>query len=1269
MTKKAALEGAGSLVALFAAVTLLQAAINRGTIQGTMTDPQGAVIPDVTVTVTDTDTGVSQTTKTNSAGFYFVPELVPGTYKVRFEVSGFVPTEVTNVSVRANEVTAVDAQLKLGKALQQVEVIAATPQVETAAANFSVPLERRYVEDLPLVGRDIQSLVQLIPGAVQSVGPPGTLVGFNSQFGGFPDSTHSLGSYVAVNGSQAGANVWYLDGNLNAAQGTDNVVVNPSPDAVAEFQAVNNAFAAEYGRNAGAVFNVVLRSGGNNFHGDLYEYNRNSYFHARNPFSQLDAQGHELFHRFVNWNQFGGTIGGPVDLPRLYNGKNRTFFFASWDISLLHEKVPGVYTVPTAPERNDDFSDNPSVAQHGIYDPMTTKFDPATGLYVRQPFLNPNGTLATSIPQSRLDPVALWYMSQYPLPNYLDPLQQNPATGGCLSLCNNFRGLLGSGQTTHNLSVKVDHEISEKNKLFVEWLFNPTYYQNFRLPWTGATAPVQGVAGTNPYRVINEIAALGNTHTFGPTLVNEVRVMYSRQALLPQPNPDSLVNNSGVLKEIQGLNIPVKPFVPVPNLFVSGFGAIGPVPGGWTAGLQMTDSFTVLDNLTKVLAKHTLKTGFLFRDDRTAYEYDYPTYLYFGGSLAANSVTGVGGSGLAQFMLGAVDQGSFTGIYHSPYTSNHTWSFYFQDDYRLTKNFTLNLGLRYDLYEWIKEKNNAASFFDFNGSNPVVPTRRGRIVYLGTKDHPGDVLFPANKKDFAPRINFAYSPFGNQKTVIRGGIDLIYTNGMTQLFGQQQGGGQYPAFSQALFWTADATGQGLNGFYVTPAFILSKGAPTLPAPQDPKAQDYQALLNTTYSPEKNQHDPYVGIWNLQIQRQLPGDFMVSVGYVGSKGTHLLGDEYRNFSYVHTADLQKYRLRFNQPVATPPDLVSVEGPTIPLGWTLVDFPQYPFGLYDVLNDDGNSSYHGFQLKVEKRYSHGLNFIVAYAAQKTITSQDLGGYTANSVYPSSVRGRIATVTGGLGIGGAAQNPDNRKADRGLSPDDTPQVFNFAGTYELPFGPGRWLGSQAKGWTRQLVGGWKLSGNFNVQSGVPLQISGPCNNLESIIRGQNFWVSPCRPNLIGDPSAGRGSKSRTQLEQQWYNPNAFQAVFGSDPNLIYALTNGVYPNGTPLDPNSVDALWRFGTAGYRLGNARGPGFWNIDLGLLKDFRISESKYFELRWEVYNALNHQNLGLPNTGWCLPPNADGSTDVVHQFGCQFGRITSVQTDPRNMQFGLKFVF
>ncbi len=333
--------------------------------------------------------------------------------------------------------------------------------------------------------------------------------------------------------------------NRGTAQGT----------VVSEFQAVTNGFAAEYGRNAGAVFNVVLKSGTNHLHGNLYEYKRNSFFHARDPFAQLDAQGHELFHHSVNWNQFGGTLGGPVYLPRFYNGKNRTFFFASWDLSLLHETIPTVHTVPTIRQRMNDLSEDPNVAQFGIYDPMTTVFNPNTSLFNRQPFFNPDGSLGTSIPNNRLDPVAVWYLNQYPLPNYLDPRQQDATAGGCLNLCNNFRADVGSGQTTHNATIKIDHQINDKNKFFAEWLFNPTHYTNLKLPWKGATSPIGGVVAQHPYWLVNQNAGVENTTTFSPTVVNDFQFRFEaynafnhQNLAIPNinwclpPNPDGTVD-------------------------------------------------------------------------------------------------------------------------------------------------------------------------------------------------------------------------------------------------------------------------------------------------------------------------------------------------------------------------------------------------------------------------------------------------------------------------------------------------------------------------------------------------------------------------------------------------------------------------------------------------------------------------------------------------------------------------------------------------------
>src|SRR3989475_3994751 len=533
----------------------LQASIDRGVIQGTVTDPAGALVPGAKVVVKNVDTNVEVTLVTNAAGFYLAPELVPGRYTVRAESPGFVPLDVTNIVVTAGVTSQQDLALRVGALTQSIEVTAVAPLVDNTPSNYTTSLQSRYIQDVPLQGRDIQTLVQLIPGVTQSTGPSGSLFGFDSQFGGFPDPQHLVGSGISANGGQGGANAWYLDGSLNAALGAENVVVNPSPDAVSEFNVVDNGLAAEYGRTSGAVVNVVLTSGTNNVHGNIYEFDRNSYFDATNPFARRDAQGRPFLAPQVIFNNFGGTVGGPVYFPHLYNGKNRTFFFASWDVSMLHENKPTILTVPLPAERNGDFTGDPRFAavcgadgaKNCLYDPYSTTGPDVNGQFHRTPFLMP------VIPAPRIDPLAAFYLASYPNPNFIDPLQQGPS--GCKITCNNFIGTVGSSQTTHNISIKIDHSMSEKNKLFGEWLFNPSYYANYRYPWIGATAQTQtGIAGAQPYRTINQIFALGLTTTFSSTLVNEARAMFSRQNQIASPNPDSVSATKQVEEKVAGLN-------------------------------------------------------------------------------------------------------------------------------------------------------------------------------------------------------------------------------------------------------------------------------------------------------------------------------------------------------------------------------------------------------------------------------------------------------------------------------------------------------------------------------------------------------------------------------------------------------------------------------------------------------------------------------------------------------------------------------------------
>jgi hypothetical protein len=282
------------------------------------------------------------------------------------------------------------------------------------------------------------------------------------------------------------------------------------------------------------------------------------------------------------------------------------------------------------------------------------------------------------------------------------------------------------------------------------------------------------------------------------------------------------------------------------------------------------------------------------------------------------------------------------------------------------------------------------------------------------------------------------------------------------------------------------------------------------------------------------------------------------------------------------------------------------------------------------------------------------MVAYTHQKNIGTPNTGSIIGNTATPTTIGRTVGrsslvpgAISGGSGntAGGAGpQNPDNRYADVALTADDIPNVLNIAGSYELPFGKGKpFLSGSRLG--SAIFGGWTLTQNWNFQNGVPLLVTAPCNGIQS-------EIGVCRPNFIGDPNTG------AHTQNQWFNANAFQAAFQTNPAIL-----------TAPDPTIYDEWWQFGNMGLRNDAVRSPGFWNTDMSLTKEFHLTEQRYFSFRWEVYNALNHQNLGIPNTAWCLPPNADGSTDLVHQFGCQFGKITNVQTDPRAMQFTLKFTF
>jgi hypothetical protein len=1294
--------------------TALVAQLNRGAIEGSVTDPHGAAMSGVAVIITSVDTNVATTTKTNDVGYYRAEALVPGTYRAHFAAGGFTSLEMSAIVVSAAQVIRVDAELKLGSVNEKVEVKAQLPMLETDASNFSSSLQTDIIQNVPLAGRDLQQLTFLLPGVNNVGGPPGSNFGFDSSFGTFPDPTHMLGSAIAVNGGQSGANAWYLDGNLNISSFGENIVVNPSPDSVSDFQVITTAFSAEYSHTGGGVFNVVLKSGTNSFHGDIYEYVRNSTFNAVNPFDVKGGFGKSL----VQFNNFGGTLGGPVIIPHVYEGKNKTFFFFSLDASILHQSGNNAYTVPTALMRQGNFSEDPNVVSNGIWNPQTTAGPQPDGTFLRTAFGTPvnntfgPGCLNTSveagaaagvttcnfssqIPTAMLDPTAMFFTNSFPLPNHIDTLGGCPlAATGTYSICNNYEGRSGGSQDPINLSIKIDHQTG-KGKYFFEWLFSPTQYRNYQVPWTGPTFPQELIGFGSPYNfgIRSQVVALGHTYAFNSNLINEFRVSFSRQFLstLSHPYPNSITSQSAVEQELAPNLLPSNAYFPTPNFQIDntaggGFMDFGPEP--WVNIATGSEAYTIIDNVTKIIGKHTMKMGFIYRLDHASYQSDDPTILDFNASLAQDPISGLGGNGLTQFMMGAVPadgggSGSFAGHLKSPYIRWRSWGAFVQDDFHIKPNFTLNIGLRYDLNGYFRARYYPMSNFCFTCLNPLSGLN-GENIYEGSPGFPNGDIFPANHTDFAPRLNFSWSPSVLRKTVVRGGYDIFYTDAIESFNAPGQsvvngaGWGQGASWYGSFYPQCQAFGGPCEAFPLSDTTTnktdllfpsITGGFP---------AQTRENLLGGTYAFVKPTHDPMVQSYTLELQREFWGGLAVSLAYVGTHGTHLSGSGPNNYLYnnVPTQEKLTYQAQLfnNYPISqffsgqTATQLGSLygnplTGPVTQLQLSTLLAP-YPFFPTIPVNGtfEGGSTYNGMNLRVQKRTSHGLDFIVAYTVSKQMDNWSVGGAGVEAVDPihftrtGIIGGRGGQLESTFGGPWTFQDPDNRNADRTIAVDDIPQQFNVGATYDLPVGTGKAFLNR-KGLMGGIIGGWKLSGNFNAQKGLPLPISCPSSTLQMLSTpGTSYQESGGRCNMIGDPHFS-GHQSKSQQIADWINPAAFEPAFGNDPTF--------WANYTDLDPRA----WTFGNMKPRTDAIRGPGFWNLDSSLMKDFHLAESRYVEFQWEVFNTLNHQNLALPNTTFCLPPGPGGETDLVHQAGCTFGKITGVQTDPRNMTFALKFVW
>jgi hypothetical protein len=1134
----------------------------HGEVRGLITDPSHAVVSGAKVTLIDEARQVTRVAVSDGAGIYLFSRVDPASYQVLVESAGFKRFERGGIVVGTQQSVTVDVSLEVGDTSQTVEVSASTPLLDTTNGSTSTALGEQKLLDLPTStgnGRNQYTVINVSQNVLPVI-----------RGSGFIDQSDT--STVSIAGSPESTNQYLIDG-VPITDTVNRPTIIPSTEATQELKVQITTYDAEVGRTGGGVYNTLLKSGTNNLHGSLYGVTSQSVFNANDFFANRAG----VPRPNTPFYSYAGSIGGPVVVPRLYNGTNKTFFFLAEEGFTESNFLRQSFQVPTDLERAGDFSQSYVLDATGNRVPVTI-YDPRT----RQPILN-NNLANASIPISTVGQNILSYFPHAKL--------QDLPTGGY----NYDAAVPGPANRGQEFVGKLDHQF------FKWWAANVSYLHYFCLiPFGNALGTVPGSESITYNRHV-DATNLNNIFTLNPTTVLSVRFGFNRfpNVILPL--------STGFSPTTLGLpayNYQLNFFPPVN---VTNFTSLSDS----TATRDFWYSRNLFTQIAKELGKHSIKAGIDYRSIDLSFT-DFqsaPGAFNFSGNFTEQSPNtpngGASGSAIADLLLGLPTSGQIEESQRF-YQYVSYWGGYVQDEFRISKKLTLDLGLRYEYETGLKDSNNNEVIgFNPTVSSPlaaIVPGTVGGLEYAGTggRNQTGEL----SKLKFAPRFGYSYALA--EKTTLRGGFGVFYSPLRYDATAALQTG-----------FTTETPLTSSNDGDVTPAPSFSLNNPFPGGPQTPTGNVNRLLTGigdpiAAYS--ENIKSPVIYQFSAGVQRQLGHSTILEVDYVGSRGRHLLpspqgggsaspaGGGRTNIDQLSPSYFSLGQAALNAPTANPfyqaggPGLIGQQ--KVPYYQLLLPFPQ--FASVNVITTDSSSSYNSIAARVERRYSNGLSFLSTYTWSRNFD----GSYETSS--PS----------GGSNPG--PQNVYDLKSEWGRSFIDVPNRFTLAGSYVLPVGRGKRFLNSVGRWNH-AIGDWQLSAVTYYQNGFPLDITQ--NNQNGLI-----GAAVQRPN-INPGVSGKTSGSLYSRVNGYINPKAFTAVsefqFGNEPKA-----------GTLRGP--------------------GPGAGNWDATLIKSVAIRNRVNFAFRAEAQNIFNHPWFALPNT------TLGSST---------FGQITSDYNTPRKIQLGGRITF